>query len=67
MQKININKESGLFSVLTNLGKIIPLINQVVQKAKKYDFEDINPELLINTKGEAGPRALRQQTQYQLR
>jgi hypothetical protein len=37
-QKININKESGLFSVLTNLGKIIPLINQVVQKAKKYDL-----------------------------
>ena len=37
-QKININKESGLFSALTNLGKIIPLINQVVQKAKKYDL-----------------------------
>jgi hypothetical protein len=34
-------------------------------KAKKYEFEDINPELLINTKGEVGPRALRQQTQYQ--
>jgi len=37
-QTININKESGLFPALGSLGKIIPLISRVVQRAKKYDL-----------------------------
>jgi glycosyltransferase involved in cell wall biosynthesis len=37
-QTIKVNKQSGLFQALSSLGQIIPLINQVVQRAKKYDL-----------------------------
>ncbi|MEI6442187.1 MAG: glycosyltransferase [Nostocales cyanobacterium ELA583] len=37
-QAIKVNKQSGLFQALSSLGQIIPLINQVVQRAKKYDL-----------------------------
>lgn len=37
-QAIKVSKESGLFQALSSLAQIIPLINQVVQRAKKYDL-----------------------------
>ncbi|MDD1416587.1 glycosyltransferase [Dolichospermum sp. ST_con] len=37
-QAIKVSKQSGLFQALGSLGQIIPLINQVVQRAKKYDL-----------------------------
>ena len=37
-QAIKVSKESGLFQALSSLTQIIPLINQVVQRAKKYDL-----------------------------
>jgi glycosyltransferase involved in cell wall biosynthesis len=37
-QAIKVGKQSGLFQALGSLGQIIPLINQVVQRAKKYDL-----------------------------
>ncbi|BAZ86336.1 glycosyltransferase [Dolichospermum compactum] len=37
-QAIKVGKQSGLFQALGSLGQIIPLINQVVQLAKKYDL-----------------------------
>jgi glycosyltransferase involved in cell wall biosynthesis len=37
-QAIKVSKESGLFSALSSLGQIIPLIIQVVARAKKYDL-----------------------------
>jgi glycosyltransferase involved in cell wall biosynthesis len=37
-QAIKVGKQSGLFQALASLGQIIPLINQVVQRAKKYDL-----------------------------
>ena len=37
-QAIKVGKQSGLFPALASLGQIIPLINQVVQRAKKYDL-----------------------------
>ena len=37
-QPINVNKESGLLQALSSLGQIIPLINQVCQRAKNYDL-----------------------------
>ena len=37
-QAINVNKESGLLPALSSLGQIIPLINQVCQRAKNYDL-----------------------------
>ena len=37
-QAIQVSKESGLFQALSSLAQIIPLINQVVQRAKKYDL-----------------------------
>jgi len=37
-QAIQVSKESGLFQALSSLTQIIPLINQVVQRAKKYDL-----------------------------
>jgi glycosyltransferase involved in cell wall biosynthesis len=35
---IKVSKQSGLFQALGSLGQITPLINQVVQRAKKYDL-----------------------------
>lgn len=37
-QAIKVGKQSGLLPALGSLGKIIPLINQVVQRARKYDL-----------------------------
>ena len=37
-QDIKVGKQSGLFQALGSLGQIIPLINQVVQRARKYDL-----------------------------
>ena len=37
-QAIKVGKQSGLFQALGSLGQIIPLINQVVQRARKYDL-----------------------------
>ena len=37
-QAIKVSKQSGLFPALGSLGQILPLINQVVQRAKKYDL-----------------------------
>ncbi len=37
-QAIKVSKQSGLFQALSSLGQVIPLINQVVQRAKKYDL-----------------------------
>jgi glycosyltransferase involved in cell wall biosynthesis len=37
-QAIKVGKQSGLFQALGSLGQIVPLINQVVQRARKYDL-----------------------------
>jgi glycosyltransferase involved in cell wall biosynthesis len=37
-QAIKVGKQSGLFQALGSLGQIIPLIHQVVQRARKYDL-----------------------------
>jgi glycosyltransferase involved in cell wall biosynthesis len=37
-QAIKVSKQSGLFQALSSLGQITPLINQVVQRAKKYNL-----------------------------
>ena len=37
-QAIKVGKQSGLLQALGSLGQIIPLINQVVQWARKYDL-----------------------------
>ena len=37
-QAIKVGKQSGLLPALGSLGQIIPLINQVVQRARKYDL-----------------------------
>ena len=37
-QDIKVGKQSGLFQALGSLGQIVPLINQVVQRARKYDL-----------------------------
>ena len=37
-QAIKVGKQSGLLQALGSLGQIIPLINQVVQRARKYDL-----------------------------
>ncbi|MDB9309777.1 glycosyltransferase family 4 protein [Aphanizomenon sp. CS-733/32] len=37
-QAIKVGKQSGFFQALGSLGQIIPLINQVVQRARKYDL-----------------------------
>jgi glycosyltransferase involved in cell wall biosynthesis len=37
-QAITVNKHSGLFQALSSLGQIIPLIIQVIARAKKYDL-----------------------------
>ena len=37
-QAIKVGKQSGLFQALGSLGQIVPLITQVVQRARKYDL-----------------------------
>ena len=37
-QAIKVGKQSGLLQALGSLGQIIPLINQVVQRARKYNL-----------------------------
>lgn len=37
-QAIKVGKQSGLFQALGSLEQIVPLINQVVQRARKYDL-----------------------------
>jgi glycosyltransferase involved in cell wall biosynthesis len=37
-QAIKVNKDSGLLAALGSLGQLIPLINQVMQRARKYDL-----------------------------
>lgn len=37
-QAIQVRKQSSLFSALASLGQLIPLINKVVKRARKYDL-----------------------------